>query len=231
MMKLYFALIVIGVTVMAAAGCNGSVEVETETEIRYKTGVYTCQADGYHAAYPSGVPVAVRVEFSGDAITGVEITRHSETISRAAVNAALTQIPQSIVNLQSADVDSISGATYTSNAVINAVKSCVSQAARSGGGYETGLYTASAPGYHSMQNPGVPVKVRVDFSPGAITAVRVISHNESISREAVKNALTQIPQSIVNLQSADVDGVSGATLTSNAIITAVKSCISQAEVD
>jgi uncharacterized protein with FMN-binding domain len=212
----------------ALFGCtNGG--TETDETVRYREGIYAGEAAGYHATYVSGTPVTLEVTFTAEAITGVSVTDHNESASREAVGKALTQIPQSILKGQSADVAAVSGASYTSGAIINAVKDCLSQAALPGGGYMAGTYRASAGGYHSAQNTGVPVKVRVDFSSAAITNVKIISHSETESRKEVKNALTQIPKAVLDRQSADVDGMTGATCTSNAIIEAVKHCISQAE--
>ena len=88
------------------------------------------------------------------------------------------------------------------------------------GTYVAGKYEASAQG-----NNG-PVKVSVTFSTEAIDKVEVVEHAESngISDPAIAN----IPAAIVEYQSLGVDTVSGATNTSNAILTAVADCVGQA---
>ena len=60
----------------------------------------------------------------GDTITAVEVVSNSETPEIA--GAALEQIPAAIVAANSPDVDVVSGATYTSNGIINAVKNAIS---------------------------------------------------------------------------------------------------------
>ncbi|MDR0568385.1 MAG: FMN-binding protein [Spirochaetaceae bacterium] len=207
-------------------GCGGS--GETEPENRYKPGVYADSAEGYHATHTSGTPVTVQAVFSETAILSVAVTNHSETSTRPAIQTALAQLPQSVVNAQSAQIDGVSGATFTSAAILEAVRACIAQAQREGGGYEPGTYTASAKGYHSAQNSGAPVRVRLEFSATAITEFKVISHSETYTREAVKTALSQIPQAVLKRQSAEVDGVTGATFTSEALITAAQACIDQA---
>ena len=83
-----------------------------------------------------------------------------------------------------------------------------------------GTYTAAARG-----NNG-DVNVTVVISDGKIADVQVGDHGETagISDPAIE----RIPAAIVENQSVSVDTVSGATNTSNAILTAVKDCIEQA---
>ncbi len=81
-----------------------------------------------------------------------------------------------------------------------------------------GVYESSANGM------GGAVKVTVTVSGGKITAVEVGEHNETagISDPAIE----QMPAKIVEAQSADVDVVAGATVTSEAIKEAVKAALS-----
>ena len=62
-----------------------------------------------------------------DKIAAVEVLSNSETIEIA--GTALEQIPAAIVEANSPDVDVVSGATYTSNGIINAVKDALGQGA------------------------------------------------------------------------------------------------------
>jgi uncharacterized protein with FMN-binding domain len=89
---------------------------------RYTPGTYTGSAISY------GGTLVLSVDFSADAITGVTITEHHDSIGRRAVQSALEQIPAAIVNQQSLDVDVVSGATVTSRRIMDAVKDCVLQA-------------------------------------------------------------------------------------------------------
>ena len=81
-------------------------------------GVLTGTADGF------GGPITVSVTMDGDKIAAVEVVSNSETPEIA--GAALEQIPAAIVAANSPDVDVVSGATYTSNGIINAVKNAIS---------------------------------------------------------------------------------------------------------
>ena len=80
-------------------------------------GVLTGTADGFMG------PITVSVTMDGDKIAAVEVVSNSETPEIA--GAALEQIPAAIVAANSPDVDVVSGATYTSNGIINAVKNAL----------------------------------------------------------------------------------------------------------
>ena len=81
-------------------------------------------------------------------------------------------------------------------------------------------YTASADGM------GGPVEVTVTFEDGKIASVTVGSNSETPG--VSDRALAEIPQAIVENQSVAVDAISGATLSSDAVINAVKACIEMA---
>ena len=167
-------------------------------------GPLTGTANGF------GGPITVSVTMDGDKITAVEIVSNSETPEIA--GTALEQIPAAIVAANSPDVDIVSGATYTSNGIINAVKNALDSA---GGG--SGALTGTADGFIG------PITVAVTMDGDTITAVEVISNSETI--EIAGGALEQIPAAIVAANSPDVDIVSGATYTSNGIINAVKNAL------
>lgn len=83
------------------------------------------------------------------------------------------------------------------------------------------------PGTYDIEETGMkPMVVSVTLSEDAITDVTVKEHRET---EGVGDtALEQTPKKIVELQSVAVDAVSGATLTSRAIIRAVSKAIAEA---
>ena len=74
-----------------------------------------------------------------------------------------------------------------------------------------------------------PVTVEVTLEDGAITAVTIVSDSETAGIS--DPAKERIPAAIVTAQSVAVDTVSGATNTSNAILAAVESCLTQAGLD
>jgi fumarate reductase flavoprotein subunit len=68
----------------------------------------------------------------------------------------------------------------------------------------------------------------VEFDHDSILSVRVVEENET--KEIGGRAIETLPGEIVEAQTYAVDTFSGATITSNAIMTAVKDCIDQAAV-
>ena len=101
------------VSMLILTGCKDS-------GINYEKGTYQAQAEGKNG------PVAVSVEFSSSQIRKVEIVSHHETPGIS--DPALSRIPEGIVKNQTLALDSITGATYTSKAILDAVADCVRQA-------------------------------------------------------------------------------------------------------
>lgn len=87
--------------------------------------------------------------------------------------------------------------------------------------YKDGIYTGNSTGYR----PGLVVQVTI--SSGAITAVTIITHNERDPKH-YSLAMKQVPEEIIKKQSTSVDGVSGATRTSNGIKNAVNDALTKA---
>lgn len=88
--------------------------------------------------------------------------------------------------------------------------------------FKAGTYKASVDGKNG------PIEVEVTFSEHKIESVNVVS-NET---EGVSDAsLKQIPADIVEHQSLQIDAIAGATVTSDAILTAVADCVKQAGAD
>ena len=83
-------------------------------------GTYTASAQGKNG------PVTVSVSFSDSKITSVEVGEHSET--QGLYEPVFSQLPEEIVANQTVNVDVIAGSTYSSNALLEAVKDCITQA-------------------------------------------------------------------------------------------------------
>ena len=82
--------------------------------------------------------------------------------------------------------------------------------------YHAGSYTASAAGYDE-----------VEFDSEKILSVTILEHNETPT--VADKAIEEIPDQIAEQQTSEVDVVTSATLTSEAIKTAVEDCIRQAK--
>jgi uncharacterized protein with FMN-binding domain len=105
---------------------------------------------------------------------------------------------------------------------------CAMEGAREDGGgdaavYRSGEYTASA------ESVGGPLQVAVSFTDQAIASARVVSHNDTVQRPEVAQALETVPAAIVAAQSPEVDVVAGATVTSRRIMDAAAECIALAK--
>lgn len=87
-------------------------------------------------------------------------------------------------------------------------------------GIKNGTYTAKAKGM------GGDVEVEVTVTESKIDSVKVLGHNETpgISDPAIE----KIPADILKAQGLKIDAVTGATVTSNAILAAVTDCLLQA---
>lgn len=87
---------------------------EIDFDAKYVDGVYEAEVDGQEG------PMIVQVEIKDEVIEKVEILSHNETESIAA--EALTKVPEKINQTNSLkDFEVISGATYTSNRIIEAI--------------------------------------------------------------------------------------------------------------
>ncbi len=86
--------------------------------------------------------------------------------------------------------------------------------------YTPGTYEASVNGM------GGPVEVKVEFSESAIVSVTAAGEKETKGLGDV--ALEKLIPAVMEAQSAEVDAVAGATITSNAMLQALASCINQA---
>lgn len=86
--------------------------------------------------------------------------------------------------------------------------------------YNDGIYTGSATGKKGK------VEVTVTIEEGAISQIE-IGDNQETPRYA-KKVFAKLPDQIIEAQSVQVDAVSGATVTSNAVLRAVQDCLEQA---
>ena len=89
--------------------------------------------------------------------------------------------------------------------------------------FKAGTYTAKAPGIHGE------VTVEVTFTADKIANIKVVKHEETVGIGS--KAVEVLPGRMTEAQSPNVDGVTGATITTTAIRTAVSDCVKQAGVN
>ena len=127
--------------------------------------------------------------------------------------------------LKIAAAAAMSGVTAGALAACNAASSSAASgsAAASGaaGTYIPGTYEGTAEGISST------VKVTMTFSDSAVTDVVVDTSGETASYGAA--AADQLKEQLLAAGSAEIDGVSGSTVTSEAVMKAAKSCFAQAK--
>ena len=227
-------------------------DTETETEnaaenTQTATGSFDL-ADGVYKGSATGFsgPVTVAVTIMDKKITSIDIL--SSTDDEAFFNRAKGVIDR-IISSQSFDVDVVSGATYSSNGIIGAVKNALTGEKDNGvtgkskqestsesesdsssveiatvqdaSAYKDGTYYGTGKGFAGT------MKVKVDIAGGKIASISIVSTKDGDSY--VKSA-SSLLDTIVEKQSTNVDTVSGATFSSRGIISAVRSALSQAAV-
>ena len=222
----------------AAAGSSTSVAA-VEDPSAYKDGTYYGTGTGF------GGTLKVKVEISGGKITSIQIMENqdgSEYISKASA------LINTIIQNQSANVDTVSGATYSSVGIIQAVRNALSQAAVSTSGtttsgeagnagnsgnqnqdtsaatgnfpYKEGIYYGTAEGYSG------DVSVAVVIQEKSIKAILI---TETSDDEAFFQRAMGVVKNVLKTQSTEVDTVSGATYSSKGILGAIQNALKQAE--
>lgn len=205
--------------------------------IDVKDGTYKGSANGY------GGKVTVNVTVSKKTMTAIDV------VSAPGETDSFFQRAKGVIDemltAQSTDVDVVSGATYSSNGIIGAVKNALfgtesnnatAAAANAGnaggsapsvskvsesGTWKDGIYTGSGKGF------GGTISVKVTVEDGKISAIDVTSASGETASYFSK-AKGIIPK-MISGQTTNVDAASGATYSSNGIITAVRNALSKAE--
>lgn len=93
---------------------------KSTTENSYKAGTYTATAQGKNG------DITVEVVFDESSIVSVKVLEHNETAGIS--DPAIERIPEEVVEKQTLAVDTVSGATYTSDAILSAIEDAVTQA-------------------------------------------------------------------------------------------------------
>ena len=148
-LKVAAAAAMSGVTAGALAACNaaGSSSSASSGEAIYTPGTYTGTAAGIGE-------VKVTMTFSETAITNVEVDTSGETADIGGVAGPTLQ--EALMAAQNAEIDNISGATITTNAVKKAAASCIEQA--------MGVHTAGGDAAASSDEDWLGTEPEIDES-------------------------------------------------------------------
>lgn len=226
----------------AAAGSSTSV-AQVEDAAAYKDGTYYGSGTGF------GGPLKVMVEISGGKIASIQIVENSDGSDYISKAASLID---SIITTQSTNVDTVSGATYSSVGIIQAVRDALSQAAVNGtsdtsqnnnNNSNNSNNNSSSDDNNSTVTGTVPYKEGIyygtaDGYSGDVSVAVVIQEKtikailitESSDDEAFFNRAMDVVKKVIRTQKTDdVDTVSGATYSSKGLLNAIKNALKQAE--
>ena len=205
-------------------------ETEAETEAAAAADSESLYADGVYegTGNGNGGEVKVNVTVENGKISDIVLQEgHSET--PGIYEMAVDQVIPAIIEAQSTEVDSASGASMTSAGIREAVEDALSKAAagsadaaeESGSGYADGVYEGSGTGN------GGEMKVSVTVEGGKISDI-VLQEGHSETPGIYEMAVDQVIPAIIEAQSTDVDSASGASMSSAGIKEAVEDALSKA---
>ena len=226
----------------AAAGAKKSLGTVSESGA-WKDGTYTGTATGFVG------PITVQVTVAGGKITAISVTNASDNEPYLSNAKAVIQ---KIISGQTTNVDVVSGATYSSNGIIGAVRNALSKAATSDSARSSLNEQTVAPtttttttrkpvttgkagqfpypdGIYEGEGEGRndTIRLAVTLKDGSITDIRVLEHYED-EEPYFRNA-RQLLDDVKTAQSLNVDTVSGATLSSRGLLEALNDAMNKAK--
>ncbi|ELS51909.1 hypothetical protein STVIR_7135 [Streptomyces viridochromogenes Tue57] len=180
--------------------------------------------------------VQVRLTVSNGRITQAEAVQAPKGGQSDQITAnAVPKLNQAAIAAQSADIDAVSGATYTSAGYKESLQSAIDKAkAGAGSSQNSGSQDSGATQTRTVtgsvaQTQYGPVQVRITVNGDKITkaeAVQAPSGGQSTNITA--NAVPKLNQAAVTAGNADIDAVSGATYTSAGYKQSLQSALDQA---
>ena len=217
---------------LSGGGVGTTSVSEVEDADAYIDGTYYGSGTGF-----AGV-IGVRVVVQDGAISVIEITDTSDDSSY--INRASTVMDR-IISTQSTNVDTVSGATYSSVGIINAVRDALSKAAVSGSvasegdmkdeeneemvitgtiPYKNGIYAGIGEGYLGDIEVCIVIQDKT---------IKAIFATETQDDAAYINRAKSVTDAVLRAQNTDVDTVSGATFSSKGILEAIENALKAAD--
>lgn len=202
---------------------------ENDAGGNFQNGIYTGTGEGYRGK------VTVTVKVADGKITELILDDYAD--DKSYMERAKNRIFQEMISRQNTDVDTVSGATYSSNGLIEAVNKALGNEEGEGkkpeqeesedkqsfieaGRFQNltdGIYTGSADAFRG------DVEVQVTVEQQKVTDISILSYCDT--EEYFFRAAPAVIEQMKAEQSLNVDAVSGATYSSNGIIHAVANAL------
>ncbi|MEE1762071.1 FMN-binding protein [Streptomyces sp. SP18BB07] len=162
-------------------------------------------------------PVQVQATFQGEKITAVKFLQQPD---HPQTEAAVPVLIEETLTAQSADIDTVSGATITSDAYRESLQAAIDENEKSEASSDSASGDSEATKENASRTVAGPtvgtskgdVQVQVTFEGDEITAVEMLKQPNHPQTEA---AVPVLIKETLTAQSADIDTVSGATITSD----------------
>lgn len=202
---------------------------ENDAGGNFQNGIYTGTGEGYRGK------VTVTVKVADGKITELVLDDYAD--DKSYMERAKNRIFQEMISRQNTDVDAVSGATYSSNGLIEAVNKALGNDEGEGkkpeqeesedkqsfieaGRFQNltdGIYTGSADAFRG------DVEVQVTVEKQKVTDISILSYCDT--EEYFFRAAPAVIEQMKAEQSLNVDAVSGATYSSNGVIHAVANAL------
>lgn len=202
---------------------------ENDAGGNFQNGIYTGTGEGYRGK------VTVTVKVADGKITELVLDDYAD--DKSYMERAKNRIFQEMISRQNTDVDAVSGATYSSNGLIEAVNKALGNDEGEGkkpeqeesedkqsfieaGRFQNltdGIYTGSADAFRG------DVEVQVTVEKQKVTDISIFSYCDT--EEYFFRAAPAVIEQMKAEQSLNVDAVSGATYSSNGVIHAVANAL------
>lgn len=202
---------------------------ENDAGGNFQNGIYTGTGEGYRGK------VTVTVKVADGKITELVLDDYAD--GKSYMERAKNRIFQEMISRQNTDVDAVSGATYSSNGLIEAVNKALGNDEGEGkkpeqeesedkqsfieaGRFQNltdGIYTGSADAFRG------DVEVQVTVEKQKVTDISILSYCDT--EEYFFRAAPAVIEQMKAEQSLNVDAVSGATYSSNGVIHAVANAL------
>ncbi len=192
------------------------VDPETPELPALAEGVYRGAAEGY------GGELSVEVTVEDGTIAAIDVTEHSETPGIG--DTAMEQLIEAVLDAQSLDVDTVSGATVTTTGFLTAVQNALDSDPEAAEPTEPDTFPDGVHQGHGDGYAGT-IELEVTVEAGEITGIDILDESETPG--IGDTAMEQLVEAVIEAQSLEVDTISGATATSDGFLQALRAALEQ----